>query len=80
MAERIATVLPAVAERVVVRMHPVTVPVATRPPGGSLILCPVLFAPYKHMAGRLADARRGLRAMDDSVRLSVTASGAEVPA
>ena len=31
-----------------------------RPPGGSLILCPVLFAPYKHMPDRIARmARRG---------------------
>lgn len=81
MAERIATVLPAVAERVVVRMHPVTVPVATRPPGGSLILCPVLFAPYKDMAGRLAEWLAAVDdAMDDSVRLIVTASATEVPA
>lgn len=81
MAERIATVLPRVADRVVVRMHPVSVPGVTRPPVGSLILCPVLFAPYKDMAERVADWLAAVDdAMDDSVRLIVTASATEVPA
>ena len=81
MAERIATALPGVADRVVVRMHPVTVPGATCLPGGSLILCPVLFAPYKDMAERVAEWLAAVNgAMDDSVRLIVTASATEVPA
>ena len=66
MAGRIAATLPDVAGRVVVRMHPVSAePVSGGPaadgagPDGAgpprradeaLILCPVLFAPYKHMA------------------------------
>ena len=52
-----------------------------RCPDESLILCPVLFAPYKHMADRLAEwlaAADG--ALDDSVRMIVTADTAEVPA
>jgi glycosyltransferase involved in cell wall biosynthesis len=80
MAQRITAVLPDVADRLVVRMHPITsVPAA--PAEGALILCPVLFAPYKPMPERIADwlaATRG--AIDDSVRLIVTASTAEVPA
>jgi hypothetical protein len=81
MAERITAVLPGVAERVVVRMHPVSVPGVAGPPRGSLILCPVLFAPYKDMASRIAEWLAAVdAAMDDSVRLVVTASATEVPA
>lgn len=81
MAERIMAALPEVADRVVVRMHPVSVPGVTGPPGGSLILCPVLFAPYKDMADRVAEWLAAVDdAMDDSVRLIVTASATEVPA
>jgi hypothetical protein len=81
MAQRITAALPDVADRVVVRMHPVTVPGVAGPPGGSLILCPVLFAPYKDMAGHIAEWLAAVdAAMDDSVRLIVTASATEVPA
>jgi hypothetical protein len=81
MAERITAALPGVAERVVVRMHPVSVPEVAGPPRGSLILCPVLFAPYKEMACRVAEWLAAVdAAMDDSVRLVVTASATEVPA
>jgi len=80
MAERIAGALPDVACRVVVRMHPIT-SVPAHPATGSLILCPVLFSPYKHMPERIADwLAVADGAMDDSVRLIVTASAAEVPA
>ena len=81
MAERITAALPCVADRVVVRMHPVSVPGVAGPPGGSLILCPVLFESYKDMASRIAEWLTAVDgAMDDSVRLVVTASAAEVPA
>ena len=53
MAERIAGVLPDVADRLVVRMHPVSPAAAAPQRTGSLILCPVLFAPYKRMADRI---------------------------
>lgn len=80
MAERITAVLPDVADRLVMRMHPIS---STRAPQatGSLVLCPVLFSPYKRMPERIADwvaAADG--AVDDSVRLIVTASAAEMPA
>ena len=81
MAERITAVLPEVADRVTVRMHPVSVSAAPRRPGGALILCPVLFAPYKHMADRVGEWLAAVdEVMDDAVRLIVTASPAEVPA
>jgi hypothetical protein len=80
MGSRITAVLPDVADRLVVRMHPIT-SIPAPPAEGSLILCPVLFAPYKHMSERIADWLAATRdAMDDSVRLIVTASAAEVPA
>jgi len=80
MAERITGALPDVAGRLAVRMHPIT-GVPARKATGSLILCPLLFSPYKHMPERIADwLAVAAGAMDDSVRLIVTASTGEVPA
>jgi hypothetical protein len=80
MAERVKAVLPEVADRVVVRMHPVTANPVPQRPGGSLILCPVVFTPYKHMTDRITDWLTAVdHALDESVRLIVTASPAEVP-
>ena len=81
MAERIAAALPGVADRVIVRMHPVSGRAEGGPRGGSLILCPVLFAPYKHMADRIGEWLAAVDdALDESVRLIVTASPDEAPA
>ena len=80
MAERVKAVLPEVADRVVVRMHPVSANQVPRRPGGSLILCPVLFAPYKHMTDRITDWLTAVGdALDESVRLIVTANPGDVP-
>ena len=80
MADRVKAVLPEVADRVVVRMHPVSANPVPRRPRSSLILCPVLFAPYKHMTDRIAEwVRAADSVLDESVRLIVTASPAEVP-
>jgi hypothetical protein len=81
MAERIKAALPEVADRVVVRLHPVSANPVPRRPGGSRILCPVLFAPYKNMPDRLAEWLAAVdHALDASVRMMVTADAAEVPA
>jgi Glycosyl transferases group 1 len=81
MAERITAALPDVADRVVVRMHPVSASAVPSRPRGALILCPVLFSPYKHMADRIGEWLASVNdVMDDSVRLIVTASPTEVPA
>lgn len=81
MAERISAALPDVADRLVVRMHPVSPDAVSPSSEGTLILCPVLFSPYKHMVERIAEWLAAVDdAMDDSVRLVVTASTAEVPA
>lgn len=80
MAERIAAVLPDVADRLVVRMHPVSPIPVPRAPSGSLILCPVIFESYKFMPDRLAEWLGAVDgAMDESVRMIVTATAAEAP-
>jgi glycosyltransferase involved in cell wall biosynthesis len=80
MAERITATLPEVADRVVVRMHPVSTNPIPRQPGGSLILCPVLFAPQKQMPDRLAEWLAAVdQVLDESVRMIVTANVTEVP-
>ena len=80
MAERITAALPDVANRLTIRMHPMSArPVPPRP-GSALILAPVLFAPYKRMADRLADWVGAVdHALPGQVRMIVTASPADVP-
>ena len=80
MAERVTRVMPAARSRIVVRPHPVStgsVPVAAREP---VILCPVLFAPYKRMVERLVEL---LNAVDDhgdeAVRVWITADPGNLP-
>src|SRR5207245_6074634 len=79
--ERITATLPDVANRLVVRMHPVSAnPVPARP-DGQLILCPVLFESYKYMPQRLTEWLAAVdHDLDPSVCMLVTASPAEVPA
>jgi glycosyltransferase involved in cell wall biosynthesis len=80
MAERIATIRPGLRSRVVVRPHPVSVPLIPRLPSGSIILCPVLFYSYKQMAQRLTELLAAVGDLEDpSVRVQVTAHAAEVP-
>jgi glycosyltransferase involved in cell wall biosynthesis len=80
MAKRVIHILPNLANRVIVRAHPVSadsIPHLSRDP---IVLCPVLFSPYKGMPERLAELVAALDIVaDESVRLCVTASRAEVP-
>jgi len=81
MAERVVTVLPGVADRIAVRMHPATARPGAQRAGGSLILCPVIFESYKHMPDRLTEWVAAVdHALDDGVRMVVTATATEVPA
>lgn len=81
MAERIATIKPELRSRVVVRPHPVSVPLIPRRPGGPVILCPVLFFSHKQMAQRLTELLAAIGDLEDpSVRVQVTAHALEVPA
>ena len=75
MAERVSRVLPHVAERLVVRPHPVSADAIPRIPRRPVILCPVLFSPFKGMTERLTDVVRAMdEVVDSSVRLLVTAT------
>ena len=81
MAERIATVRPELSSRVVVRPHPVSAAAVARLSSDPVILCPVLFAPYKQMDQRLAELLAVMGDLSHSaVRVKVTAHAAEVPA
>ncbi len=80
MADRVARVLPSVRNRIVVRMHPLSVDAFPRPSRDPVIFCPVLFAPYKHMADRLNELLTAVEDSEASVRLRVTADLAEIPA
>src|SRR5712691_2975709 len=80
MAERITTTRPKLRSRVVVRPHPVSIPLTPRLPGGPVILCPVVFYPYKQMGQRLTELLAAVGDLEDlSVRVQVTAHAAEVP-
>ena len=78
MAERVIRILPSLASRVVVRHHPVSadsIPDLSRDP---VILCPVLFSPYKGMTERLTELLAAMDVVDDTpVRLCVTANRCE---
>lgn len=85
MAERVTRALPRMTSRIVVRPHPVSaaahpddkVPVAAR---DLAILCPVLFAPYKRMAGRLTELLDAITDYGDSaVRVRLTANPSDLP-
>jgi glycosyltransferase involved in cell wall biosynthesis len=81
MAERIATIIPELNSRVVVRPHPVSVSPIPRRPAGPVILCPVLFYSYKQMPERLSELLAAVSELEDpAVRVQVTAHSAEVPA
>jgi glycosyltransferase involved in cell wall biosynthesis len=79
MATRVMHALPSVRSRVVVRPHPISagsVPAGRRDP---LILCPVLFAPYKGMNERLTELIAAIRDHGDpSIRIAVTADRADL--
>ena len=79
MADRVIHAMPSVRSRVVVRPHPISaesVPACRRDP---LILCPVLFAPYKGMNERLTELTAALRDYGDpSIRVAVTADHADL--
>jgi hypothetical protein len=80
MTERIATVRPNLSGRVVVRPHPVSAVPVSHLLADPVILCPVLFAPFKQMAQRLTELLTAVGDLEDpSVRVRVTASAAEVP-
>lgn len=81
MAERVTRVLPRVSSRVVVRPHPVSADPMPRQHRDPAILCPVLFAPYKHMDQRIGELVTAITEHGDSaVRVRLTAWPADLPA
>lgn len=80
MAKRVCFTLPGVASRVVVRHHPVSADLIPKVPREPLILCPIIFYPYKHMIDRITE---WITAVDDGidplVRMLVTADKNELP-
>ena len=79
MAQRVSQVLPEVAERVVVRHHPVSSDSIPRLPREPVILCPVVFLPYKNMIQHIAEFVVAMEDVDASIRLLVTANREELP-
>ena len=80
MGERVAHVMPSLRKRIIPRLNPVSpdsVPEMTREP---MILCPVIFSPYKHMIERLTEWIAVVdEHIDPSIRMLVTADKTELP-
>ena len=80
MAERVAAIAPGLRGRIVVRAHPVSAEPAPRLTRERVIICPVVFEPYKPMAERLGALLRVLGELgEDPVRVLVTADRTELP-
>jgi Glycosyl transferases group 1 len=80
MARRVTRVLPRLAARVVVRHHPVAADSIPRLPQDPIILCPVLFSPYKGMTERITELVNAMDGVaEPDLRLQVTANRPEVP-
>jgi glycosyltransferase involved in cell wall biosynthesis len=81
MADRVRQAMPGVSGHVMVRPHPVSAPPPPATQAEPAIVCPVLFAPYKHMPQRLRELLAALDThADPRIRVWVTAEAAEVPA
>ncbi|MGB8099216.1 MAG: glycosyltransferase [Terracidiphilus sp.] len=80
MAERVAHVMPSLRSRITPRLNPVSPDSIPKMPREPVILCPVIFSPYKHMVDRLTE---WVTAVDDHidpwVRMIVTADKTELP-
>lgn len=79
MAERVMRLVPSVTPRMVVRPHPVSADSFPDYPRDAAILCPVLFASYKHADQSLADLLKALGEEGDAVKVRVTAKAEDVP-
>lgn len=80
MAQRAADLVPAVADRIAVRPHPVS-PLGPRDPDSPpFLLVPVLPAPYKNLVPQLASLLAALDRAGSPVEVRVTAAPADLPA
>jgi glycosyltransferase involved in cell wall biosynthesis len=80
MAKRVSAIAPGLRGRIVVRAHPVSVEPAPRFTREQVIICPVVFEPYKPMAERLGALLQVVSELGDDVRVLVTAERSELPA
>ena len=80
MAERVSHILPSVRKRIIPRLNPVSADSVPSLAREDVILCPVIFSPYKHMIDRLRDWLTAIdKHIDPAVRMLVTATRSEVP-
>lgn len=80
MGERVAHILPSVRDRIIPHLNPCTAVQLPGTPRDPVILCPVIFSPYKHMIDRLREwIAAADNFIDPDVRMLVTATQAEVP-
>lgn len=81
MAERVASIQPELSSRLVVRMHPLSVPSLTsadeRQP--HQLLCPVIFAPFKAMGPllRLVDQAAAIVAEESGINVEIITTATE---
>lgn len=81
MGERVAHIMPSLRNRIIPRLNPVSADSIPKADRESVILCPVLFSPYKPMVARLTDWIDAIdEHIDHSIRMLVTATPQEVPA
>ncbi len=79
MANRVTRMIPSASSKIVIRPHPVSPESIPRLPQGTAILCPVLFAPYKHMNRRLSELVTAVQDFGEpSVKILITANHREV--
>jgi glycosyltransferase involved in cell wall biosynthesis len=80
MGERVAHIMPSLRKRITPRLNPVSPDSVPKMPRQNVILCPVIFSPYKHMVERLTEWVRAVADhIDPSIRMLVTADKTELP-
>ena len=80
MGERVAHIMPSLRKRITPRLNPVSPDSVPKAPRENMILCPVIFSPYKHMVARLTEWITAVdEYIDSSVRMLVTAHQTELP-
>jgi glycosyltransferase involved in cell wall biosynthesis len=80
MAERVGHTMPSLRSRITPRLNPVSADSVPKMPRENVILCPILFSPYKHMIRRLSEWITAVdEHIDPSVRMLVTADKTELP-
>jgi glycosyltransferase involved in cell wall biosynthesis len=80
MAERVSHIIPNLSRRIIPRLNPVSPDSIPNMPREPIILCPVIFSPYKHMTERISEWITAIDAhIDPAIRMVVTADKTELP-